>query len=324
MRIVRTVLGDITPEELGVTAPHEHLHCDQRMCREPGFPGRKERMVLQDPPLVIRELEGFHAAGGRAVIEMTVHGWGRDVGVLAEISRAAAVHVVATAGYYVEACLPGFVAAADIATLESHLIREMTEGADGTTIRTGLLKASVSRAVLEGVEARCARAVARAHLRTGATITTHTSGGTRFQIRGGNAGTMFLDLFEEEGVDLTRVIIGHCDENADLRQLSTLMDRGAYVQFDVIGKQHWLLDETRADLLATLLARGYAERLMLSTDRARQSELHVGGGPGYDHVLRRFVPMLQERGVSETHLQTMLVANPARAFSLPDGRNETV
>jgi phosphotriesterase-related protein len=311
------VLGDIMPSELGVTAAHEHLWCDQRLGRASDFPSHGEKMVLRDPDLVVAEAGHFRAAGGKAIVEVTVHGWGRDVAVLADISRRTGLHVVATSGFYVEACHPEFVRASSCEALVEFLVGEIAQGADGSTIRAGLLKASVSGARIEGEEEKCTRAVARAHLRTGAAITTHTSASARFHIEGGNAGTMFLDLFEAEGVDLSRVIIGHCDENADLRQLEALLARGAYVQFDVIGKEHWLLDATRADLLAALLARGHGERLLLSSDRNRISELKVSGGKGYDHVLREFVPLLRKRGADAAQIHCLLVSNPATVFSMP-------
>ena len=315
--VVRTVLGDIAPADLGITAAHEHLWCDQRLCRDPTFPRPQNKMLLNDLEMVVDEVGWFTRAGGRAIVEVTVAGWKRDVGKLAEIARRTGIHVVATSGYYVESCHPAFVAEADIAELEDALVREMTEGADGTTIRPGLLKAATSRPLIEDVEERCTRAVARAHHRTGAAITTHTSGGIRFHIDGGNAGDQFLRIFEEEGVDPNRVIIGHCDENADVRQLASLMRQGAYVEFDVLGKSHWLLDETRVDLVVELVDRGFAHRLLLATDRNRVHELHVGGGPGYDHVLARFVPRLKERGIDEPTLDLMLVRNPAEIFTIP-------
>lgn len=322
MRRVRAVLGDILPAELGVTAAHEHLWCDQRLGRDPDFPSHAEKMVLQDRELVVEEAGHFREAGGHTVIEVTVHGWGRDVAVLAEISRRTGLHVVATSGFYVEACHPEFVRWSSCEDLAGFLVGEITEGADGSDFCTGLLKASVSGARIEGQEEKCTRAVARAQLRTGAAITTHTSASSRFQIEGGNAGTMFLDLFEAEGVDLSRVIIGHCDENADVRQLASLLQRGAYVQFDVIGKEHWLLDTTRADLVVALLDRGYGERLLLSSDRNRTSELKISGGKGYDHVLREFVPLLERRGVNAADIQRLLVTNPATIFSMPVGNRK--
>lgn len=317
MRCVRTVLGDIAPADLGVTAAHEHLWCDQRLGRDPDFPSHGEKMVLRDRELVIGEAGHFRAAGGRAVIEVTVHGWGRDVNVLADISRRTDLTVVATAGFYVEACHPDFVRDGTCDDLVEFLVSEIIKGADGSDIRCGLLKASVSHARITGQEEKCTRAVARAHRWTGAAITTHTSASSRFHIEGGNAGTMFLDLFEGEGVDLARVIIGHCDENADIRQLVALLERGAYVQFDVIGKDHWLLDTTRADLIAALIERGHGEKLLLSSDRNRISELKVSGGKGYDHVLSAFVPLLRERGVGDDAIEHLLITNPATIFSMP-------
>ncbi len=125
-----------------------------------------------------------------------------------------------------------------------------------------------------------------------------------------------LDLFEAEGVDPARVIIGHTDENADIRQLTALAERGAMVQFDVIGKTHWLLDETRVELLARLADKGYADRLLLGSDRNRVSELHVTGGAGYDYVLRHFVPRLRQAGFDESLIQKILVENPSRILAV--------
>lgn len=317
MNVIRTVSGDIPPSELGITLTHEHLYCDQTLCRSQGsFPSAASRMILRDVDMVVREVEAFVAAGGRAIAEMTVHGWGRDVSVLQEISRRSGVHVIATAGFYVEDCLPEFARYAGVEELTDFLVKELTEGADGSAIRPGLLKSGVGRPVIEGVERNCALAVARAQKLTGVTITTHTSGSSRLEIRGGNLGTQHLDLFESEGVDPARVIIGHTDENADIRQLLALARRGAAIQFDVIGKLHWLLDETRVELLAALADKGYSDRLLLSTDRNRVSELHATGGPGYDHVLRDFVPKLRRAGFDEALIHRILVENPARILAV--------
>jgi predicted metal-dependent phosphotriesterase family hydrolase len=322
MKIVRTVRGDIAPQELGVTATHEHLYCDQRLCRSAlDFPGSYAKMVLRDPDMVVAELADFCAAGGRAIAEMTAHGWGRDVGVLKQISELSGVHVIAISGFYVEDCHPEFVTDASIEELEDILVQEITVGADGTDIRTGLLKSGISRPIIEGPEEKCARAIARAQKRTGVAITTHTSASSRFEVEGGNVGMQHLDLFEAEGVDPARVIIGHTDENGDIRQLIALAQRGAYVQFDVIGKTHWLLDETRVELLCQLVDKGYENQLLLSSDRCREIELKAQGGPGYDHVLRSFVPRLREAGFDESLIHRFLVENPARALAFEPGEN---
>jgi phosphotriesterase-related protein len=139
-------------------------------------------------------------------------------------------------------------------------------------------------------------------------------------VPGGNLGMQHLDLFEGEGVDPSRVIIGHTDENVDIRNLVAMAKRGAYLQFDVIGKLHWMLDETRVELLCQLVDRGYGDRLLLSSDRCREIELKARGGPGYDHVLRDFVPRLRAAGFDEQLINRILVENPARVLSFdPNG-----
>ena len=317
MKRIRTVQGDIAPEALGVTATHEHLWCNQSLCSPAeDFPsGMNARMILQDQEMIVSELADFHAAGGRGIAEMTVHGWGRDVAVLRQISERTGVHVVAISGFYVEDCHPDFAEEWDIEQLADFLVKEVTVGADGTDIRTGLLKSGIGRPVIEGRDRKCARAIARAQTRTGVSITTHTSGSSRFEVLGGNLGMQHLEIFESEGVDPARVIIGHTDENADIRQMVALAERGAYVQFDVIGKWHWLLDETRVDLLCRLADRGFADHLLLASDRCRVHELKTGGGLGYDHVLRSFVPKLRQAGFDDALLHRLLVENPARALA---------
>jgi phosphotriesterase-related protein len=317
MIYVETVLGPIPPDELGVTQTHEHLWCNQSLCRQTDRwrqPDPRSLMILDELDLAIEELTEVKALGGGAIVEATVGGWGRDVTKLRELSEASGLHVVACGGYYVEACHPGWASNLDIDALADVLVREATIGADGTGIKIGILKSAISRPVIEGDEERCARAVARAQLRTGLAITTHTSGNIRFEIEGGNIGMQHLDLFEAEGVDPARVIVGHTDENADIRSLEALCRRGAYVQFDVIGKQHWMLDETRAALAARLVERGYGSQLLLGSDRARKAELRRYGGLGYRHLLLTFVPMLREAGLEDDAIRMLLVENPARAL----------
>jgi predicted metal-dependent phosphotriesterase family hydrolase len=322
MRIIRTVRGDIGPSQLGITAPHEHLWCDQEIEDKYAmysFPGISEKMYMRDRQLVIKELQEFHQAGGRAVAEMTSDGWGRDVTVLKEISEAASVHVISVSGTYIDEYLPQYFYRMDIDELAEWFAREITVGVDGTGIRTGLLKTSVSRRVVEQAEEKGARAVARAQLKTGVAITTHTNASSRFEIKGGNSGMLHLDIFEQEGVDLSRVIVGHTDENADLRQLIQLIKRGASIQFDTIGKLHWQLDETRIGLIRQLCEKGYEDRLLLSTDRCRVSETKTFGGPGYSHILNTFVPMLRRSGIDEKIIHKFLVDNPAAIFSFEVG-----
>lgn len=107
---------------------------------------------------------------------------------------------------------------------------------EGTGIRAGILKCATDEPGVTPDVERVLRAVARAHLRTGVPISTHTHAPTRH-------GLDQQRIFREEGVNLGRVVIGHCDETTDLAYLEPL------------------------DTLAELCRRGYAGRIVLSHDR---------------------------------------------------------
>lgn len=319
MSHIETVLGPVRAAELGFCLPHEHIWCDQRLAPRGHLFGANRSsdsmMRLDDEAALILELSAYRAAGGEAIVEVTCDGWGRDLDVLARLSEATGVHIVATAGYYIEPCIPWFVDTMSDDDLADHITREIEVGVGGSGRRCGVVKSAIHRARVEGVELKVLRAVARAQVRTGVAITTHTTGGRRQEVPGGNVGPQQLALLLEAGVAPNRLIVGHVDERPDLDVLEGLARQGCYIQFDVIGKEHWLLDATRAELVAELIRRGYAERLLLSHDRNRWHEMRRGGNSGYLHLFESFLPRLRALGVSDTTLQLLTVTNPARVLA---------
>jgi phosphotriesterase-related protein len=276
-------------------------------------------MLLDEADMMIDELRKFKSDGGGAVVEVTCHGWGRDPLALKEISRESGVHIIACAGFYVEDCMPSWMHAKTVDQLAEWIMREVTVGCNArssgevTDVRAGIIKTSVSRQNFSHLELKGMRAVSKAHLKTGAPITSHNSGGNRFEFEGGNIGSELLDYLEDEGIDPESVIVGHSDENPDVRFLAMLAKRGAYVQFDLIGKGY-VLDETRADLAVRLKERGLLGHLLISHDHCRKQNYQKYGGPGYSYLTKIFVPMLKERGMTEEDIDLLLVKNPARAL----------
>lgn len=317
--MIQTVLGPIAPEELGFCLPHEHVWCDQRKAPRPELFGvtrsTASYMRLDDFDRMVEELKAYRAAGGRSIVEVTCDGWGRDMDMLARLSEASEVHIVATAGFYIEPCMPPFVAEWSVGRLADHLARELEAGVDGSGRRPGVLKSAIHRARVEGLELKGLQAVAIAQKRTGVAITSHTTGSRRQEVPGGTVGVEQVQLLRAEGVDPARFIVGHVDERPDIAVLAALADEGCFIQFDVIGKEHWLLDATRAEVIRALIERGYVRHLMLSHDCNRDHEMRYGGGRGYCHIFERFLPRLRDLGVSYEDICTMTVDNPARAFA---------
>jgi phosphotriesterase-related protein len=151
------------------------------------------------------------------------------------------------------------------------------------------------------------RAAARAHKKTGAPLSTHTWLETLAQDQ--------LDLFEDEGVDLSHVIIGHMGDLSHLDNVHAVLARGANVQFDHVGMEHFQRDKQRVKNVCQLVREGFAGRLVLSHDVCYKHLLHWYDGPGYDHMLTSFVPALRAAGVSEDAITTMLIDNPRRLLA---------
>lgn len=322
MEYIQTATGPISASALGVTMMHEHVLCDQRLCRNMprrGLPWGTY-MWFDDMEEMKEELGRYRESGGNALVEVTCLGWGRDPEGLRELSLRTGVSIIVSTGLYVEHCQPEWVGSATVDQLASWFEREITVGCNAresdriTSVKAGIIKVSCSRPAFEGDELKCLKAAAVAQLRTGAAITSHNSASVRFEIEGGNVGMQMLEALEDEGVAPERVIVGHTDENVDIRNLEALARRGAYVQFDTIGKQHYLLDATRADLVKAARDGGFLNRLLLGQDRNRKLELKKYGGPGYSDVLDRFSGMLLDRGLSRHEIDIICVQNPARVL----------
>ena len=138
-------------------------------------------------------------------------------------------------------------------------VRDITEGIADTGIKAAVLKCATDRpGVTPGVE-RVLRAVAQAHRATGAPITTHTQAAT-------HRGLEQQKIFAEEGVDLSRVVIGHSGDTDDLGYLEELIANGSLLGMDRFGIDGLLSTEKRVAVIAELCRRGYAERMVLSHD----------------------------------------------------------
>jgi len=322
MPVIQTVLGPVAPDQLGACQTHEHVICDQRQAPRPHLHANTREveatfMILDDLEREEKELNEYYDRGGRALVEVTTSGWGRDVEGLAELSKKTGVHIIACGGFYTEPHLPVEVDEWSLDRITKWLIKEVTEGVDDTGIRVGILKSGIYRGRIEGSEEKGLRAVARASLETGVAITTHTTGSRRYEIPGGSMGRQHVEILKEVGVSPDRLIVGHIDERPDVNFLSDLADEGCYIQFDTIGKLRWMRDETRVSLMRELIARGHLDRILISTDRCRKAELYKEmGGLGYTYIYDRFIDTMLSGGMTQGEIDQIMVANPARALSL--------
>lgn len=295
---VMTVTGPAPAEQLGVTLPHEHVYLD--LTREYRGEG-----LLNDPALAESELRRYAEAGGRTLVDVTTAGLRGDPAGLRSLSESTGLHIVRGAGFYRQAYYPPDLDELPTDAVADLIVADIEDGTDG--VRAGIIGEIGCDRYLSAVEERVFRAAARAHRRTGLTITTHAA---RWPV-----GTAQLDLLAEEGVDPHRVVIGHCDMVPDHDYHLALAERGAWVQFDTVQGVHEWDTRQRLDWLRGLADRGFLGQVLLSQDVCLRSDYAAMGGPGYAYVVTTFTDRLREAGFDDADLHTLLVDNPRRMLT---------
>jgi predicted metal-dependent phosphotriesterase family hydrolase len=311
MAHVQTVLGPIEPATLGFTLPHEHTqialwHVPERW---------DYWQLTRDEPLILEELAAFRADGGSSIVDLTLPGVGRDADWLQGLARSSGLNIVMGCGWYRGVYYPpeARIDRRSVDDLVDELVREATDGVGESGVRPGIIgEIGTDKPWVSALEERVHRAAARAAGRTGLAITTHAVMSA--------VGLDQLRIFEDEGADPARVVIGHADSFPHLEHYLAILERGANLEFDFLGMAFTATErhgEGRiVELVCELLARGHAERILLSQDVCHDSQLTRYGGNGYTHLTRTFLPRLRDAGAGDADIEMMTVTNPRRLLTL--------
>jgi phosphotriesterase-related protein len=274
----------------------------------------------------VDKLTALTAQGIRSIADPTVIGLGRYIPRIQRIAEQVPdLHIIPATGCYTYDQVPFFlyyrdpvihsaIGLGDADPMIDMFVGDITEGIAGTGVKAAFLKCAIDhKGLTAGVE-RVMRAVARTHRQTGAPITVHTHPGSETGL------VVQRVLCDDEGVDPTRVVLGHSGDSSDLDYLSALADAGFILGMDRFGINVETTFEARADTLVELCKRGYADRMVLAHDAAcyidwmdpRLREMMTQWN--YLHIHDDVLPYVRERGVTETQIETMLVDTPRRYF----------
>jgi predicted metal-dependent phosphotriesterase family hydrolase len=309
---VMTVTGPIPPERVGFTLPHEHTSAS------PEVAARREQPFdfTSDPELILDELRDFRRRGGSCLVDVTSGGLGRDPLWLRDLSTRSGIFIVMGSGWYREEWYPpeARIDRRSVADLAAEIVAEFEHGVAGTGVRPGIIgEIGTDRGWLSAQEERAHRAAARAAGITGLAVTTHS---LRSQV-----GLEQLRVFEEEGLDPGRVIIGHADSVPSLDYYLAILDRGANVQFDFLGAagddvaEHG--EPRLIEIIVELLERGFSDRILLSQDVSASRQLKAYGGNGYSYLHQHLLPKLRTAAVGEGEIARMTIDNPRRILTVP-------
>jgi phosphotriesterase-related protein len=307
---VMTVSGPVPPDRVTFTLPHEHTGIYLWH-----IAGRWDYTELTpNEDAIADELADFRRRGGSTLVDMTGPGVGRDPERLRRLATRTGVQIVMGCGWYRGGYYPpeARIDRRTVDDLAGELIGEFRDGVAGTGVHPGIIgEIGTDKPWVSALEERVHRAAARAALATGMAISTH---GVLSAV-----GLAQLRIFEEEGVDPARVVIGHADSYPVLDHYLAILDRGANLEFDFLGHRFGTEEAAEprlVELIVELLERGYGSQLLLSQDVHDNSQLKANGGFGYTYLQQHFLPTLRTAAVGEGELAQMTADNPRRILTI--------
>jgi predicted metal-dependent phosphotriesterase family hydrolase len=300
---IMTVRGAVPVADLGRVLPHEHvIHQMARITAN-----RQQQFI--DLERMTYEVSRLASYAPCALVEVTNRGWGRDALALRQISDETGIAIIASTGWYRPRWYEPNVESASSLELTALLVNDLTVGIDGTDVRAGVIgELGTEGPEVSALEAKVLRVAAAAHRETGAPITLHAYGS--------RVGLQQVQILNEQGVDLGRIIVGHCDTCPDLSYHREIVQAGCWLQYDTIRSGDdaaWLM-ERRARWVADLVAAGFGGQILLSGDICEVPHLLTGGGQGYTALWDNFPAFLTAAGLTSGQVDTLFINNPQRAL----------
>lgn len=282
----------------GITLIHEHMHIDL------SGPKKDADCYLDVLDMAVDEMHELHCRGVDRIVECTNRGMGRNISQITKLEKCTGIDIIVSTGYYKEPFLPAEVYQLSIEQLAEIMIQEIeheiSNGKKASVI--GEIGSSLDK--ITDLEEKVFLAACIAHKKTGCPIITHTT-----------LGTMGIDqvhLFQNNDVDLRKVLISHVDLKKEFDSIVELLATGVNVGFDTIGKIGYLSDEIRKEWIMKLISMGYEKQIFVSMDITRKSHLRSNGGIGYCYLFDTFIEGLKKMGLSDSNLKQLLVDNPNR------------
>ncbi len=297
---VRTVLGDVDPESLGVTLAHEHLIIDSQLVAE-----EWPHIHLPSVEEAVAEATLCHGSGVGAMVDAMPIGSGGDPLALRDIARLSGVAVIASTGMHTLKYYRDVSWAHDdpVDDLANRFVTSILVGVD--RVRAGVLKVATAGDYPDSREREIFEAAAIAHSATGVPVLTHC--------QEGRGGAEQIELLVEMGVGPDRIAMSHTDKVADPGYHRDLLDSGAFLCYD----QGLRSPEQTVELVAAMFDAGMGDRLLIGTDGARRSLWStLGGAPGLAWIHTGFLDLLSRRGLAPGDLDRLFITNPARWLAL--------
>lgn len=318
MTVVESVLGPLDSVKLGFTLMHEHI-----VGSSAGIPQTYPELLGKGySDQIVSALKQVKRVGINTIVDATTFDLGRDVSLLADVSRKSGVNIIACTGWWLE--FPRILGNFSIEQFTQLFSREIRIGINGTAIKAGILKSAADIGGITTVGEAVLRAVARVHLQTKVPIMLHSYPLSQ-------VGRLQLAILREEGVNLKWVKIDHCCDTTDMEYLGWLLEQGCYLGMDKnpgtdMNPNFGVSPLARIKTIKALIDAGYSSRLLLSHDASLVStlyetlpnkakgELKKRNPHGFLYINKVVFPQLQQLGIPLKTLKSMCLDNPRHFF----------
>lgn len=313
MKTINTVSGTIDVNDLQFTLMHEHLLLSDWNLRlaDPNF-----LMVNEAMTMIEEVIADAKAHGVSTLVDVTPINDGRDVLLMKEIASRTKMNIIAATG--VLGCETVWLRDMPEELLVKLFVRELTEGCQGTNTKCGVIKCGTTELGFNKNTVKALRAAGKAQSLTGVPIITHCRPANTRQ------GLFQLDLFEEQGADLSKVVIGHYRIGDPLDYALNVMNRGAYIAIDQMNfNAHQLTHNL--NVIKNICQRGLSHRLILSHDAVicfnsanwndYDHKSYINYAPdSLSYLSREVIPLLIQEGVTQEAIQQIFIENPKNIF----------
>ena len=336
--MIQTVTGPVSGDKIKSALAHEHILSDLRPLVAPldngifydkvslenyGELSRNpyavlDNAVLDDRDCLKDEFERLKRADCNLIIDVTTGDFGRNPQFLKELSQSTGVYIVAGCGCYIDASVSTELKEKTVSQLRQIIIDDLTIGMDGTDIKAGVIGEIGSGMSISENEYKFLQAAAEAQSETGVGMHIHAC---LWNDEGLNA----LNYAVAKGANAEKICVDHSDVLLNGDYILGVLDKGAYIEFDDFGKEYYVdrrnrnlllhsfaTDMQRVEFMKKLVDRGYTKQILISNDICLKSMLHKYGGWGYEHIFRNIVPMMQDFGISDKDIKTLIQDNPIR------------
>ena len=307
-RLVRTVLGEIPYEMLGVTDAHNHVWIDPIPGADPAAP------VLNQFDLICDELRSYREAGGESLLDCQPGGCGRDGNKLAELSRQSNVNILACTGFHRQKYYPPRAPLFSMSALQAadYFINELTVSLTETSDQAEKVCAGFIKIALEAkwsdTPPAPLEAAAEAARQTGALVEIHTEKGALAE--------KAVVYFQDRGVTPQQLVLCHMDKRPDTGLHTELIRCGVLLEYDTFYRPKYEPETNLWPLIVSMVDSGMSAGLVLATDMA-EAEMYssIGGGAGLASLPTDIKLRLMKMGINENSIRQMLGGNIARRLA---------